>query len=190
MGKSDSPLTGRGIEQARTTAEKLKEITFDAIFSSDSPRAQKTAEIIMRDRGLTIHTSEALREKGFGSFEGKLSSEYQEYFQDKLIERESLSDEAWWSFNVAPDHESYEDMVTRFMAELRKISAAHLGETVLVVSHGGCIRSFLGKLGYAPMKNLPPGSFNNAGHVVTLSDGKTFLLKEVVGVNKINVPFR
>ena len=48
MGQLDSPLTPLGVKQVTTTAEALKHVHFDAIFSSDSPRAQRTAEIIRR----------------------------------------------------------------------------------------------------------------------------------------------
>ncbi|MBI2630816.1 histidine phosphatase family protein [Candidatus Nomurabacteria bacterium] len=35
QGQSESTLTENGIRQAEETAEKLKDIKFDAIFSSD-----------------------------------------------------------------------------------------------------------------------------------------------------------
>ena len=58
QGQSESALTEVGIEQAKETGEKLKHIKFDAIFSSDLSRTQRTAEIIKLDRELVIKTSE------------------------------------------------------------------------------------------------------------------------------------
>ena len=55
MGQLDSPLTEAGLGQAKTTAQELKGVNFDAIFSSDLHRAHKTAEIIKLERELVIN---------------------------------------------------------------------------------------------------------------------------------------
>jgi alpha-ribazole phosphatase len=41
QGQSESYLTEKGVEQAKETAEKLKDVKFDAIFSSDLNRTYK-----------------------------------------------------------------------------------------------------------------------------------------------------
>ena len=46
QGSCDSPLTERGIAQAYETADQLKEIWFDHIYTSPSERAWNTANII------------------------------------------------------------------------------------------------------------------------------------------------
>ena len=43
---------------------------------------------------------------------------------------------------------------------------------------------FLAKIGYAKKKELPGGSFKNAGYIKVLSDGVDFLVKEVEGIRK------
>lgn len=57
------------------------------------------------------------------------------------------------------------------------------GKTVLVVAHGGCIRTALIKLGYATQLELPGGSFMNAGYSVLRYDGKEFGVTKVFGVD-------
>lgn len=186
MGQKDSPLTKEGIQQAQAKAEVLKSIQFDAIFSSDLPRALKSAEMLKLDRDIVIQTSVLLRERSYGRFEGKPSSEMKAELKEKLLEREQLSGDAYLSFSIDDDIETPEELVTRFITQLREIALAYPGKTVLVVTHGGCIRTFLAKLGYADMKKLPPGSFSNAGHVTVLSDGVNFEVQEVEGIqNKI-----
>ena len=64
QGQKDSFLTAKGEKQAAQTAEKLKGVKFDAIFSSDLLRAKRTAEIIKLERQLEINTTKALREIG------------------------------------------------------------------------------------------------------------------------------
>ena len=50
QGQVDIPLAPKGIEQAQMTAEGMKEIPFDHIFSSPLKRAYKTAQIVRMDR--------------------------------------------------------------------------------------------------------------------------------------------
>lgn len=182
MGQMDSALTPEGVRQVEITAEKLKGVHFDAIFSSDSPRAKRTAEIMRLDRKLAVQTSELLRERKYGHFEGKPSAEFHEEVKHLLEEKEKLTDREKWKFSFGEDMESDEVLVDRFIVQLREIAAAHPGKTVLVVTHGGCIRMFLTKTGYIRYGELQGGAFPNAGYVKTLSDGVDFFIKEVKGL--------
>lgn len=50
QGTTDIPLNAYGIELAEKTAEGLKDVPFDRIYTSPLIRARKTAEIIRGDR--------------------------------------------------------------------------------------------------------------------------------------------
>ncbi len=184
QGQTNSSLTEKGVQQAKTVADELKDIKFDAIFSSDLTRAQRTAEIIKLDREIIIQTSKLLRERTYGSFEGKHGDVFREVLKDKLIERNNLSDKESWSFRLAEDIETDEEIVTRFILQLREIAVAYPNKTVLVVSHGGPIRMFLIKIDYAEKKELVGGTFQNGGYVKVLSDGVDFLVKDVKGIKQ------
>ena len=184
MGQSDSPLTEAGLEQAKTTAQELKDVHFDAIFSSDLHRAHITAEIIKLERELVIQTSKALRERTYGSWEGKLSEEYRKNFQHLFDKIKELSEEEQKKFGFADDIENDEQVISRFITQLREIAIAHPNRTVLVVTHGGCIRTFLMHIGYVKYGELPVGSFSNAGYAKIASDGVDFFVKEVKGIKK------
>lgn len=54
MGQKDSPLTDLGVQQACDLAKELANVHFDAIFSSDLLRAQRTAQIVKLERDLAI----------------------------------------------------------------------------------------------------------------------------------------
>ena len=179
QGQSESFLTEKGIEQAKETAERLKDIKFDAIFSSDLSRTKRTAEIIKLDRELIIQTSQLLRERAHGSFEGKHADVFKNTLKEKLEERESLSGDEYHSFRLAPDVETDEELVTRFLIKLREIAVVYPGKNVLVVSHAGPIRNFLVKIGYAERKALAGGTFKQGGYVKVFSDGVDFFVKEV-----------
>ena len=95
---------------------------------------------------------------------------------------EEISGEERWKFKLNDDIESDEELVNRFIVELREIAVSFPGKTVLVVSHGGCIVNFLIKVGYGTRAQLPSASFANAAYVKMLSDGVDFFVKETNGV--------
>ncbi|MFA5131137.1 MAG: histidine phosphatase family protein [Patescibacteria group bacterium] len=184
QGIKDSPLTQQGIRQVEATAKELKHVPFAAIFSSDSSRAEKTAEIIRLERELAIETTRELRERNFGKFEGKPSSEFKTAFL-KMNERiADLSVEEQKKNKLASDIESDDELVSRFITKLREIAVAYPGQTVLVTSHGGPIRQFLMHTGYYKYGELPGDALLNAGYVKVLCDGVDFIIKEVKGIKK------
>ena len=76
QGWIDSPLTPKGISQARALGQHFKEqgIYFTAAFSSDRGRALATAEEILAAAQLPLEKvtpMEEWREFGFGEFEGR-----------------------------------------------------------------------------------------------------------------------
>ena len=81
QGQVDIPLAPEGIEQAQMTAEGMKEIPFDHIFSSPLKRAYKTAQIVRRDRPIEIVRDE------FWNLRGKVyRKDYGESGNDTLSE--------------------------------------------------------------------------------------------------------
>lgn len=70
QGWSDIPLNENGIELAKQTAEGMKDISFDYVFSSPLDRAIKTAEIIVGDKNVTIEKDDRLKEINLAAYEG------------------------------------------------------------------------------------------------------------------------
>ena len=64
-----------GRKLAQKTADGLKNIKFDYIFSSPLERAYETACIIKGDRDIEIVKDERLIEVGFGLYEGTVVDE-------------------------------------------------------------------------------------------------------------------
>lgn len=78
QGQTDVPLSSLGERQAELVAHRLKNERFTHIFSSDLSRAYETAKIICNTNRvcrceITLDTK--LRERKFGSAEGKTSKE-------------------------------------------------------------------------------------------------------------------
>lgn len=182
QGQKDSLLTERGVAQAGQLCAVMKERHFDVLFSSDLLRTHHTAQILNIDRQLAIQTSQALRERSGGVYEGRVATEYDRDLRALLEKRGELSEEEWKKFKLANDVESDEEFMGRFIPALREISVAYPGKRVLVVTHGGCIRTLLIHLGYAPRVNIPRESFGNCGYVTLQCDGIDFFIREVVGL--------
>jgi broad specificity phosphatase PhoE len=68
---ADTPLSARGIAQARALAQRLAGDSVQHIVSSDLPRARHTAELIAAATGASLTTSALLRERNFGDWRGQ-----------------------------------------------------------------------------------------------------------------------
>lgn len=181
QGHVDSPLTENGVKQAEELCEILRPIRFDMIFSSDLARAHRTAEILTVDRQLAIETSHLLREIYGGDYDGK---PYDLFLADhrKLLEELGDATEEEQRRVRVGSAETDEELMKRFITVVREIAVGYPGKTVLVVTHGGCLRRFLHHLAWASRERLPPKSFSNCGYVKLLCDGVDFFIEDVVGV--------
>lgn len=71
QGQADNPLNDTGRKQAKIVADKLREINFDAAFSSTLCRAAATAEIILGQQKDLLQKDARVMEIGFGPWEGE-----------------------------------------------------------------------------------------------------------------------
>ena len=131
QGQSDTPLNETGREQARALAQELAGEALDAAYSSDLVRAHETARIVAAEQGLEVTAIRDLRERHFGTWEGLTDQEIFARFP------QAAKGGSWG------DAETKEEMAQRVLDALQRIAAAHPGGHVLVVSHGGPLRSVL-----------------------------------------------
>lgn len=184
QGHTDIPLTEKGKKEARQLAKKFSQINFNAVFSSDLLRAKQTAKIITLERNIAIKTTQALRERSFGRFEGRSlweDKEYQKLIQDFL----RLPKEEKFKKSPHPEIESDERLISRFITFIREVAVAYPGGNILVVTHGGVMRAFLLHLGFADEESLPSGSIKNLAYIKLETDGVDFFIKETFGIEKI-----
>jgi broad specificity phosphatase PhoE len=134
QGHADRPLTEEGRAQAIALAERLAHIDLAAVYSSDLRRARETAAAVAARQGLRVETTPDLREVDVGSWSGLTREEAQERFPQAY--QRWLDGGTGWE-----DGESYVAMSRRVLAAVRRIAAAHDGDRVLVVSHGGPLRA-------------------------------------------------
>ena len=179
QGQVDSPLTPNGIEQIKKKAKEFKHIDFDLAFSSDLLRAKRTAEIIALEHKLAVETTELLRERSFGKYEGQPSEVLQTYYE--LYEK--LRDEERFTFSK-DNVESDEQLMARIITFLRETAITHPGKTILVASHGTVLRILLIHLGFGTYQTLPSRCIDNLAWTRLESDGVDFFVKETEGVHK------
>jgi probable phosphoglycerate mutase len=144
QGWADPPLTAQGEAQARSAAVELEGMGFDAVASSDLRRANRTAELITEHLGLgAVDVDPGLRERNVGDFTGLTRAEIEARWPGVLAE--------WRKGQVerAPNGEGRE-FLDRVLAALDRVATRHPSQRVLVVAHGGLIRTVHRHLGGEP----------------------------------------
>ena len=136
QGHTDVGLTGRGKEQARATARRLADIHFDVAYSSDMSRTRDTAMIILGERETPLHSVPELREYNKGVFEGLTPEEYRQRYPD-LFQASLVNDLDF----APPGGETIRQCQARLSSFAGMLKDKHLEEDVLIVGHGGSLRS-------------------------------------------------
>jgi broad specificity phosphatase PhoE len=129
QGLTDIPLNATGRRQARAAGKLLSRRSWDGIYASPLSRATETASIIAGQTGLAAPKPvAALVERNYGEAEGLNFIEIDKRYPDR---------------SEVPGQESRADVIARVVPALRELAAAHTGESLIVVSHGGAIRAML-----------------------------------------------
>ena len=153
IGHLDVPLSTHGERQGAAQAARLSGTPLAAVFTSDLVRARRTGEIVGAPHGLTPVVVPALREMAMGRWDGLTAEE--------IRAREPEAFVAWMS-SVGefpfPGGESVPDLAARAWPAFEAIVAAHAGQAVAIVAHGGTNRMLLCRaLGLEPGRLLALG---------------------------------
>ncbi|SDF79637.1 probable phosphoglycerate mutase [Fontibacillus panacisegetis] len=149
QGHQDSPLTELGVKQASWLGESIQNEWIDAIFSSSSNRARRTAEIIKGNREIDIHESDDLREMNLGIWEGQKQEAIMELYPEEY-------DYFWGDpekFQVYAG-ETYEEVLSRAVRKLNQIIADHQGKSILIVTHTVVVKLIMAYFEKRPMNKL------------------------------------
>ena len=124
QGHGNSNLTEKGIEQA--------------IYSSDLGRAVETANILADVLNLEVNETNALREMGFGVWEGLLMDEIKENYADMY----SIWRNTPHLFDV-PGGETLSIIQDRVDEFIKEINEKYDNKHILLVSHSVTVRVIL-----------------------------------------------
>ena len=137
QGRTDEPLNETGIAQAKQAHEFIKDVKFDAIYSSPLQRAKTTASIMANVPESEIIVEPRIIEVNFGRYELKPYGGL------------GLHMTAYWIFpEIIPcpaGVESVDEMIARTHEFLKELETKDF-ENVLVVCHGGILRPMFGYL--------------------------------------------
>lgn len=171
QGHLDSPLTEKGIAQAKALGERLAREVFTALYSSDLGRAVQTAKMVAETTGHKVVTDARLRERHLGIFQGLNGDQIKEKHPEEYRLHRTMGPSY-----VIPGGESVEQQVARNVAYLTEIAANHLGETIVVVTHGGVLSGFFRHALSIPLEAPRRFEFMNASlNVFAYEEGNWML---------------
>jgi broad specificity phosphatase PhoE len=129
-GQMDMRMNAMGIAQADATAEALKGVVFDAIFSSPLKRALVTSRRIAKPHEIEVRVSDGFSDMHFGSWQGLTEAQVEERNAPMLRK---------WKTSPAhfrpPGGESTKKVWKRVNSQLREILFTCGTGTVVIVSH-------------------------------------------------------
>lgn len=134
QGQIDIDLNPTGLRQAEAAGRWLKGAGIVALYSSDLKRAWATAQAIGAALGLIPNAVPEMRERRYGVFEGLTYDEAKAKHPDGYAAFEGRN--ADYAFE---NGESLKAMFARVTGRLQAIAAAHPGQNVAVVLHGGVL---------------------------------------------------
>jgi broad specificity phosphatase PhoE len=139
QGQADIPLSEAGVEQARSLALRLRQEgnPIAAVYASPLSRALRTAEIIAEALGLQSFPAPLWCEMNIGVWSGLTTAE--------VIARHAKE---WEQLRAGEDlprggGETFAQFQQRIFQGAELLAEKHIGERVVVVTHGGPIRTFL-----------------------------------------------
>jgi 2,3-bisphosphoglycerate-dependent phosphoglycerate mutase len=145
-GWVDVPLSPKGIEEAKSAGEKLREVKFHRAFSSVLMRANETLRIVLEvigQLGIPIEKDKALNERMYGELQGLNKAETAQKYGDAQVK-------IWRrSYDVRPPGgESLKDTAERTLPYYEKMIKPHLlkGETIIIAAHGNSLRALVMEL--------------------------------------------
>jgi len=179
-GWEDVPLTLKGIEEAKTAGHILRKnnIDIDIIFSSILQRANKTAELAIKemnlsnlweDKKLIMRRDLSLNERDYGDLVGLNKEETAKKFGKDQVH-------LWRrSYDVPPPGgESLKNVVERVNPFFSNFIQPEItrGKNVLVVAHGNSLRATMIQVGLYKTDEISK---------IELPTGKPFIISYVSG---------
>ncbi|MGL4977716.1 MAG: histidine phosphatase family protein [Cetobacterium sp.] len=138
QGRSNSPLTELGIEQAKKLSIFLKDIEFNKIYSSPQERAMQTTKLILGDRVADITPIDEFQEINMGKVEGIPREDFEKNYP--------IAYHNFWHNAVdynpsAYEGETYEEILHRVKVGLTKLISENSSGNILVISHGVTLKA-------------------------------------------------
>ncbi len=153
-GRTDSALTDTGWQQMQQAVDDLIEETtktpWQTIISSPLQRCALFSEQLASKHQLPLTIDSNLQEMDFGDWDGQLIDRVFEHNKDQ-IERFWQDPESY----TPPNGEPLTEFKQRLQNTWVRLLEQHCGQHLLLVCHGGVIRTLIGELLHMPSHALP-----------------------------------
>ncbi|TDA69446.1 MAG: histidine phosphatase family protein [Clostridia bacterium] len=171
QGHSNVALSDAGRQQARLLAKRLADKDLHFFYASDLSRAFETAQIVAAAYGQPVTPLMELREVNFGLWEGLTFQEINEKYAGIATQ---------WRLNPGqvgiPQGERFAEVQERACRVITDLVARHPDKNLLVVSHGGTIRTILcGLLDLSLDRLWGLAQDNTAVNIIDFYDGRPIL---------------
>lgn len=149
QGHQDSPLTELGIKQAKWLGDALRSDHLDVVYSSSSPRACHTADLIRGGREIAIHERDDLKEINLGVWEGLTQDEAKATFSEQF-------DYFWHNPAefLVDGSETFIQVKDRAISLLHDILRQHEGQSILIVTHTVVVKLLMAYFENRPLQNI------------------------------------
>jgi len=171
-GRTDAPLTEKGVEQARLVSGQLRGVSLDGVYSSPLQRAYRTARMAGGAREVVKDMRHI--EVDFGKWEGLRREEF--------VAQDPVTWEVWdrdpGPARAGGTGETGMEVVQRVDDFFNEMIRRHPSGNILVAAHNGVNRLYLAyKLGM-PLRNYRRiVQENSAITLFTLDEGGELVLK-------------
>lgn len=166
QGWCDSPLTAKGIEQAKVAGQYFKDnhIKFDACYCSTAERASDTLELVT---DMPYKRLKGLRELSFGKFEGA-----PEYLHPQDDPKKHFGD--YYVQFGGEDNQAAQQRVNNTLTAIMQED----NQTVFVVSHAGAMMMFSDL--YTDMTKLRASGFTNCSILKFTYENNQFTFEKII----------
>lgn len=179
QGRSDIELNENGRKLAMETAEGMKDIPFDVIFTSPLKRAKETARLVTAGRDIPMIEDERIMEISFGEYEGRPWRKTEDFPGEENIYRFFNHPE---QYVPVAGGESLQQLCRRTADFMQDICSREdlRDKTVLVSTHGAATRGLLNSLRKWELRDFwNQGVAPNCGvAIVDVKDGVPTLVEE------------
>lgn len=184
-GWENPSLAPEGFEQAKTTADQLKDIHFDVAFTSAQTRCVQTLNTIKEVLGqedLPTKETMAIRERNYGDYNKKNKWEVKEQIGEEEFEKLRRG----WDY-PPPNGESlkmvYDRAVPYYETEI--LPELKIGKNVLVSSSGNALRALVKYLENIPDEKVADLEIGTGeAYVYEINESGEVVGKEIRGENE------
>ena len=138
QGQSDSALTAKGKKDADNWGRRLSRFSWNRILMSDCGRAVETAAGINNHLRAPVESDPRLREQDWGRWTGRIIAQIETEVSSLLQEEQMRG----WKF-CPPGGEDRLSVWQRSRSALTEAANRWRGDTILIVTHEGVIKSLI-----------------------------------------------